>query len=110
MADRRFQLGKKHLHDLPDTRQADSKVVVDQDVAEAGDSPPIDLRPGRLQRLGQSLAGLGQRLEVAQDSVLGLTIRKERLFSFGDVLFNSFQTFADVDQIEPVALHSGTAS
>ena len=65
MADRRLQLGKKHLHDLPDSRQADPEIVVDEDVAEAGDSPPVDLRPGCLQRPGESLAGLGQRLEVA---------------------------------------------
>ena len=55
VADCRFQLGEEHLHDLPDTRQTDPEIVVDQDVAEAGNSPPIDLRPGSLELLGEPL-------------------------------------------------------
>src|SRR6185312_13199392 len=52
-----LELGEEHLHDLPYTRQTDSEIVVDQNVAETGDSSPIDLGPGGPQRLGQPLGG-----------------------------------------------------
>ena len=90
-------VGEKHLYDLPNARQTNSEIVVDKNVAEAGNSSPIDLGPSGLQRIGEPLGGLGQRLEVSQDGVLGLAIRKKRLSSFGDVLFDPLQTLADME-------------
>src|SRR5437868_7945509 len=89
MADCRFHLGEEHLHDLPDTRQADPEIVVDQDVTEAGDSPPIDLRPGSLQRLGESLAGLSQRLEVRKTA--SWVLRSAKNASFPSATYSSIR-------------------
>jgi len=47
---------------------------VHKHVAETCDSAPVNLRVMNLQRFGEPLRGLGERLEVAQRRVLRLFV------------------------------------
>jgi hypothetical protein len=70
----RFQLRTQHRQmypdDLPHPHQVYSQVIVDEDISEPGNCPPVNLRMRRLQSIADSLGGFGKRLKVAQDCIL----------------------------------------
>src|SRR5262249_49194279 len=65
------------LHDVPDQREIHAEVLVDQLVAHPGDQSPRHLRLQGAGGFGDSLDGLADDLDVADHSILGLTVEEE---------------------------------
>jgi hypothetical protein len=60
--------------DIPDNREIHSLILVDQDVAQAGDVLPWDLRCSLAQIGRQPLDRLPDDLEIPNDRILGSLI------------------------------------
>jgi len=98
------------LHDIPDPFDIDAQVLVNDNIPKALDVPPVHFRMLLFQRVGKSLRGLGKDLQVAHDRVLSFGISEEDVFALFRVHDHALDAFLDINQIEPVILHNGTAS
>ncbi len=88
----------------------DVEIVMDQDIAHAGNSFPGNVRVLFPQFLGKIFDCLPDNLQVAHHGVLCLRIREKRIVAFGYVQKDSICTVADVQKIGAVIPHSGVAS
>lgn len=97
------------FNDPPDLFRVHALVAVDQHVAEAGDPPPGYLRTLRLESGGEPFDRFADDLEVADDRVLLLERLEKGLLSSPGELLDPADALQNVDQVEGVVLHSGTA-
>ena len=112
--DQRFDLGaqrrKLAFDDVPHERKVYAKVLVDELVAHPGDLPPRDTRLECTAAIRQTLDGLTDDLDVADDRVLGLAIREEGVAAVGGVVEDRFDCIQYVEQVGAFIPHSGMAS
>ena len=52
-------------HDVPNAWQVNAKVIVNDHVSKGSDAGPIHLRVLIFQRIGQSLRGFGEGMQIA---------------------------------------------
>src|ERR1035437_3786415 len=97
-------------HNLPNTFEVYSQVIVDQNVAESGNGPPVHLWMKDLQTIGDPLSGFGKGLEIAQHGVLNQFRFAERLFTILAIPIDPQDAIEDALDVEPVVLHNGIAS
>jgi len=103
---RRSQGGKFSAHDLPNYISVDAKVVMDEDISETGNGPPRSSRFAPLDRIGESLAGLGKSLEITHHCVLHEARRPKKRFVVACVLGNSRDAFEHMGEIDLVSLRA----
>ena len=92
-----FERGEVLLNHFSNPNEIDAEIIMNQDIAEARDVPPIYRRVLCFQFLRQTLCGLCHHLLIPQDSVLGPRIGKEGGGTFSGILLDAFQAFADMD-------------
>ncbi len=98
------------LHDPPDLAEVHSRIFVDQNVPQAAETAPGNLR-GPVTRLWrEALRGLADDLQVPDHCILRLWVSHEGVPTVGCVRFYTPHAFQDVNKIEAVVVHSGTAS
>ncbi len=79
-------------------------------VPELGYLSPLHLWMGSFQRIGYVLGGFGQCVQVAQYCILNQCVCLEGGLSGCSITLNSLNALADMDKVQTVVLHSGTAS
>src|SRR5450759_4689296 len=57
-------------NNLPNAHEVYSQVIMDQNVSETRNCPPVNLGMKGLQMIADPLSGFGEGLEIAQNSVL----------------------------------------
>ena len=105
-----LQIRQVTLDNVPDPRDVDAEVVVDEHVPQPDDALPVHFRMGRHQRLGELEDGLSECLQVAEHPVLNERRGQEGGVPLVGVLRNAREALLDVLQVDRVLLHSGTAS
>lgn len=98
------------LDHSPRRVQLHAELVMDEYVAHTGNLFPRNLRGKIASRLSDLLDGLADDLKIANDGVLHHRVCVESLTSVNCVAFDPCDGIPDVLQIDPVFLHSGTAS
>lgn len=83
---------------------------VDQDIPETGNPAPRDIRTLFLQETRDLLHSLADYLKVAYHCILRHRRVHERLTSFPGIILNPLYRLENMDEVEPVATHSGTVS
>src|SRR5947199_7451203 len=105
-----FEFRQVTLDNFPHADKINTQIIMNQDIAKPGYSLPVNLWMSIFENLRQVLGRLGQDLQVSQHRILSLCIAQERFFALRHVLFDAVDTFADVDQVKLIVLHSGRAS
>ena len=106
-AHKRFsERGQLDGNNLPDRADIDAEIVVDENVPEAGDSAPRDIRLAVLRRPAEALARFSQGLQIADDRVLNEAGFAKALLVASDIFLDSGDAFEHVLQIYPVRLRA----
>jgi hypothetical protein len=93
---RALEVGERTLHDLPNSLQINTEIVVNHDVPESANSTPVDSKVAGFKRIGQARGRFGQSLEVSNDGVLRLPIGKEKLLALFRKILDEPNAFQDV--------------
>src|SRR5581483_8196585 len=88
-------------------REIDAEVFVDELVPHTGDLPPRHRRIPRARGVRDSLYGLADDLDIANDRVLSLAVRKERLAALCRVALDRVDCRDRMKQVGPLVLHRG---
>jgi hypothetical protein len=97
-------------HNLPNTFEVYSQVIVDQNVPESGNGAPVHLWMKDLQTIGDPLSGLGEGLEIAQNGVLNQLRSAKSLLTILAIAIYPPHAIEDVLDVQAVVLHNGIAS
>lgn len=92
------------------TFQINAQVVMHNHVPELGYLSPLQLWMCRFQGIGYALRGLGQCMQVAQYCILNQCVSLEGSLSGCSITLNPLDALADMNQVQTVVLHRGTAS
>ena len=96
------QDGQLLLDDIPNDLDVDSEVCVDQDVAQAGDPPPIDLGVSRTDLVGQVLDRFADDFQVADHGIEGPLVAGQRFAGeSGRVATDLLDGLQDIVQLDP---------
>jgi len=90
--------------------QVHAEILVNQLVAHSGNLLPGDLRPAGLRHFGQILHRLADHFQIEHHGILDYRAGKKCISTLGCVFSNPADCVSNVEQINPVGLHSGTAS
>src|ERR1022692_3196979 len=97
-------------NNLPNTFEVYSQVIMDQNVSESRNGPPVNLGMKRSQAIADPLRGLGKGLEIAQNRILNHFRLAKGLLAALAIPIYALDAFEDVMNIKAVVLHKGTAS
>ena len=96
--------------DKPDGFELDAEIVMDQYVAHAGDLLPRNVGIGRPKLVREAFDGFTDDFKIAYDCILRHYIVEKLVASAGRVVLDSLDRIANVQEINAIFLHSGTAS
>ena len=95
---------------LPSTFEIDSQVIMDKNISESSNGPPVNFGMPGLEVIADALGGFGQGLEIAQDGVLNQFRLAKSSLAVLALLVYAPNTIEDVMDVEAVVLHNGIAS
>ena len=95
---------------LPNALEVYSQVIMDQNVSESSNGPPVNLGMKSFQAIADSLSGFGESLEIAQHCVLDHFRLAKGLLAALAIPVYPLDAFEDVMNIKAVVLHKGIAS
>lgn len=97
-------------HCLPHNIQVHTEILVNQLVAHSRKTLPGNAGMGGTQTIRNILHRLANDLKVAHDSVLRFDVIEKRVATVGCVVENTVDCIPNMEQVEAVVFHSGTAS
>ena len=98
------------LENVPNGLQVNPQVIMDEDVAEGGNTTPRDGRVRVRSCWGEALGGLRQRLQIPQDSILQGMGPHELCPPSCTIRFDAPDALQHVAQRDDILFHRGTAS
>lgn len=105
-----FQNRQISFDHIPHQLHIDPEIIVNQFVSHPSDGFPPYGRMSFFQRDGYALDRLPDNFEVPYDRVLGLSVGKEALLSCRCIAYDVLNGVSNVQEIDAVVLHRGTAS
>ena len=106
----RTQYRQMDRDNLPNAHEVYSQVIVDQNVPEARNSPPVNLGMKGLQMVADPLGGFGEGVEIAQNSVLNQFRPAKSIFATLAIPIYAPDASQDVIDVEAVIPHKRIAS
>src|SRR6516225_3786659 len=98
------------LDHIPNSVQIKAQIAVNKHIPKTGDSVPIDIRMPPLEAIGEPLRRFGKNLQVPYGCILHQIGAKKRILTAFGELLDASNRVSNVNKVEPVVCHSGTAS
>src|SRR4030042_6159537 len=105
-----LQIRQVMLDNVPDLVGIYAEVIVDHHIPKSRDPVPVHAWDARFQGIRQIAGGFSEGLQVAKDRILGFGIGEEGLLAFLGIGFNPLDTFGNMDEVDILVFHRGTAS